>query len=657
MNELRGEEERVRAVLIDAPTQAGKTSKCFGVIGEKMDHTMKHGRILCLYITQANSCSGAAQVKQRASTDATFGDFAIYLADSTSDRAGNHMVIGYWNSRNTAKMLKIVARNTWDHIIIVHDECDSGNLRGVKDRLCFVRAVERKAARHSKSDLLVLFVTATIGNLSKSICRIAGDDVKKFSTGLVNDIVNARVVEHQYAEPARHYVGASWFVEEKNADVWKKLDFGPPPGRKTGKQNGKNKNKDENKDENKEKEEYARKKENIVLKNIACLSYDAKELTLVVTSTRTADHARMAYQLTRCGYNVIVEVNNATGRQYKVHFLSNENTINTWNIPFNAVYTAADKGCFEDIGIERDDVSMPHILQAALFMNTRADHHRIRKNIEHGEYVKLAAIHRVMRRPADFPTEPRVALVAGHIAGRGITFQNPDIDFTCTSFCFADTHDATSRGATNTQRFGRACGMLEHVFERPGRRPVLIATRAIVDAAVANEEMVVQKAREIPNGTRICLKDLITEKEWRHIFTRVKKTHRDNDNEEKKKKQDDVSLVPLPLLPPPLQIREEKEERENERVDGVDIAKFRGWRTGSGNRDRIVAKMVRYLYASENDRPVTFEEFKAGIGYTGSDAQFLSNLCNGCGVSTSNGKLWIHKNRIITRNPKLVHIS
>lgn len=52
-----------KAVLIDAPTQAGKTLKCFQVMQEKMKKMS--GRILCLYISRANSF---ALVRHRSSS-------------------------------------------------------------------------------------------------------------------------------------------------------------------------------------------------------------------------------------------------------------------------------------------------------------------------------------------------------------------------------------------------------------------------------------------------------------------------------------------------------------------------------------------------------------------------------------------------------------
>ncbi len=582
-----------KAVLIDAPTQAGKTRKCFQVMEEKMK-TMS-GRTLCLYISQANSCSGAAQVKQRASHYQAFANYDIYLAVDKSDSIHSHMVIGYWNSRNTSKMLDIVTESHWDNIIIVQDECDSGNLRGVKDRLCFIRAVDRKSKR---SNIIVIFVTATIGNLSKSILRIARDNSKKFSTGVVHDIVNKQVVEHQFAEPSDNYVGASWFVDKKenknNKDVWRKLEF-------------------ENRPKTMCKEEHDKIKETAVIKQINSLSSDAKELTLIVTSTRTADHARISNKVTRCGYNVIVEVNNAMGREFKVHYLSDGMDLDTWNIPFNHINAMADKGELSEIreggkrfktGIDsKDDLTMPHILQAALFMNTLAEK-RICDNTSQLEYIKLKAISACMNRPKDFPTTSRVALVAGHMAGRGITFQNPAIDFTCTSFCFTDTNDTITRGASNTQRFGRACGMLEDVFARPGRQPVLIATKGIVEAAVANEKIVIEKAKQIPNGTMMCLKDLITDAEWKRIMKEV--------------------------------VKENIVEVEGE-IDNVNIAKIKKWMSITNNS--VISKMIKFLYTA--DRSVSINEFKTGLKYTKSDDQFLNNIKNGGSNNSQNGQIWI----------------
>lgn len=596
------------AVLIDAPTQAGKTRKCFSVMQEKLKSmTEKTGNTLVLFITQANSTAGASQVKQRASNDPGFSNFNIRFAHEPSHGAGNQMVIGFWNSRNSSKMLDIVNGTRWKNTLIVIDECESGNLKGVKDRLYFIRAVDRKK---SSGIVTVIFVTATIGNLSKNILCIAKENLNKFSTGVVHDIVNNRVVEHQFAAPAENYVGASWFV--KNVGVWKNLKFG-------------------NREPDMSKEDHDRFKEVAVMKEIKRLPIDAKELTLFVTSTRTVDHARMAEKLVRFGYDVIVELNNTVGREYKVRYMNEGGDIANWNIPYKHIEALADSNELSTVrklgktistGINnKDDLSLPHILQAALFMGTTVQK-RIKEFADSDEYLKLKTIYSAMKRPIDFPDTPRVALITGNLASRGITFQNPAIDLTCTSFCFTDTKDAISRGATNTQRFGRACGMLSDVFARPGRQPILIATKGIMDAAVANEAAVMEKAKSIPNGTLLCLKDLITEDEWKKI---VKITSKDT----------------VPAITPSLS--------KDGKIDGVDIAKLRKWLNGDCNI--VIARMVRYLY--KMNKPITIDKFKEGIEYSGSNEKFINNFDNGRGEKCQYGKLWSYNDGRITRNLNL----
>lgn len=512
------------------------------------------------------------------------------------------------------KMLDIVRNGEWKNTMIVIDECESGNLKGVKDRLCFVRAVDKKP---SSGNVTVIFVTATIGNLSKNILRIAKENLKKFSTGVVNEIVNNKVVEHQFASPSDNYVGASWFVN--NPNVWKNLKF-------------------TNREKDMSKEDHDRFKEVSVMKEIKTLSSDAKELTLFVTSKLTADHARMAEKLLRFGYDVIVELNNAVGRDYKVRYMNEGGDIATWNIPYKNVNTLADSnemsmvrkfGKSVKTGINsKDDLSLPHILQAALFMGTAAEK-RIQEFSDPDEFLKLKTINSVMKRPFDYPEEPRVALVAGNLASRGITFQNPAIDFTCTSFCFTDTKDAISRGATNTQRFGRACGMLGDVFARKDRQPILIATKGIVDAAVANEASVMEKSKSIPNGTLLSLKDLITEEEWKKI----------------------LKISSMETIP---KIKKEKKESVQEsdtdgKIDGVDIAKLKKWLNGDSKL--VIAKMVRFLY--ECDKSITIDELQKGIEYNGTNDKFKHRIDHGRGVGCQYGKLWEVSGNSLQRNKNI----
>lgn len=88
-------------------------------------------------------------------------------------------------------------------------------------------------------------------------------------------------------------------------------------------------------------------------------------------------------------------------------------------------------------------------------------------------------------------------------------------------------------------------------------------------------------------------------------------------------------------------------EYENEKIDGVDLNKLKKWL----NDSTILGKMIRYLY--DINKEISFEEFKDGINYTGSDQEFTNNIKSGCSNNSNYGKLWIYINNRIKINKKI----
>ncbi len=491
-----------KAILVSAPTQSRKTKKCFELLHQKICEIK--GNVLVLFVTQANSLASAQQIIQRAITNHDILNIIpksniIKSKDVLQNdhiNSGNYMVVDFWNSRNIDNMLTFVEiyKSNWKTIVIVIDEAEQGGTQGVKDRLTFIQEVEKIF-----TEIRVVFVTATVPNLSKSILQLAA--METHNKGLLGEIINHAVVEHHFAEPHESYVGASWFKEAKG--VWQKLTF---PKKTSDMSN----------------DFYAELKERQCLTMLRELPESARELTLIVTSTRREDHKRFVYALPSTGYNVMVELNGKNIRNYHVHFITESGSIVEWDIPYASLDKKADKGDLKTAIHQKEDYTMSHVLQAALFMNTSAER-RIREFATSEEFMKLKTLsHALMKsRPSNYPKNPRVALIAGHLAGRGITIQNPMIDFTCTSFCFTDSRDVVQRGAMNAQRFGRACGLLGEVFARSTRLPILIATENILKDAIANEMAVKEKAADTPNGSLISLKYFITKSDWDKIMRKI----------------------------------------------------------------------------------------------------------------------------------------
>jgi hypothetical protein len=515
-----------RAALIDAPTQAGKTWKCFGFLTHKLSLLAHGDRSLVVFVTQANCVAGTQQVIGRAQKDdalnALVAPSRIMRASDAVEGGlkvvgseGHCMVVDFWNKRNTDAILRLAnnTRDLWSSCILVFDEADYGGIVGVRSKLDFVRAFE--GAMHPQCTIRIILVTATVAALSKSILRIASKDLERFRDGLVSHLVHGEVVEHHFAKPYETYVGPRWFM---SASLWQRLELNYTKGM-TG-------------------ADKRQSKEVAVLNALAGLDDKAKTLCLVVTSTLTDDHAILANSMLHCGFNVAVELNGTNNKDYRVHFLS-ETGVATWTIPYKALDTLATKGslsklrvnnAYEDTGIDsKEDLALPLVLQAALFMGTEAEA-RIREHVADQDFVKLVATANAilagmscaLRRPASYPCNPRVALVAGHLAGRGITIQSPRLDFVCTAFCFTDNKDTAYRGAANSQRFGRACGMLSEIYTTPGRQPVLIATEGIMADAMANEDVVCDKAAEVLDGVLVRLQDLVGQIEWEDAIDKVR---------------------------------------------------------------------------------------------------------------------------------------
>lgn len=613
-----------RAALVDAYTQAGKTWKCFDLLTEKVTE-----KTLILFVTQANSVTSASQILQRAKvTDVFKGKITsnnIYRSSNAPDGIieGNYMLVDFWNSKNTTNMIDFVKSTEyiWDQIIIVIDECDQGAREGIKNRLDFIKKIEKAA---SDTIVNVIFITATVANLSKHILEIA--KLTKFKTGVIQKIIDEKVVEHHFVTPHESYVGPSWFNNEKNdgSSIWKRLVF----PKKTADMS---------------KDEYNVVRENEVLWLINTLPESAKELSLIVTSTRVDEHRILADKLYRIGYNVTVELNGETKKNYSVKYVNHSGNISVWNIPYSQIEAMADNGDLDTVRLfdgrfkdtcinQKEDVSLSYILQGSLFMATCAEK-RIKDNISEEEYIKLFAISEAIlhldksnRRPKDYPLSPRVALIAGHLAGRGITIQNPMIDFTCTSFCFTETKDSTQRGAINSQRFGRACGMLSNVFARAGRMPILISTPEIMQDAIANEQVLFQKASLIDNGSLITLKDLISKSDWDKVMKETKNSLN-------------------------IDIKKEKKATYEDNIDGVNPIDLKRYYT---SKTTIIGQMINYLYKQTDS--ISFDEFKKGIKYDKEDKQFQSNVANGCGIKTRHGMIWIYNKGMIEMNPKIREI-
>lgn len=503
------------AALVESLTQARKTNKTFEVLSNKL-HGQK-GCILGLFITQANSTMSAMQIMNRIKNNEDLleifpKDDIIRSADINDDFEANLMIVDFWNTRNTDKMLNVVKDYHWNKIIIVYDECDCGSLY---NRLCFAQEVEK----HSETDVNIIFITATISNLSDSVYKIYLEDKNKFKNSIVEKIISEKCIEKHHAKPHPSYIGTSWYKNTPGA--WRELDIPEKKPDETKSQNDKN-------------------ILNTICKSLKALPDDNKQLAFVVTSTIRSDHKKLANRMFRVGFNVTIELNCTNNKNYSVMYNSESGETKEWKIPYGAIeksamagelktYTTDDDGLDLASGIEgAEDLTLSHVLQASLRMGTTF-HKNIMNNSANDEKLKLLSIFRKLknlsgefRRPHDYPKEPKIAMICGSLASRGNTFQNTFIDFTFTACLYYNTGKSPQRGAINTQMIGRSNGTLLETYTNPnGIMPIMICTKTIMRDSLANEEIVLQRADEIENGELISLKELVTDVDWKKALNKA----------------------------------------------------------------------------------------------------------------------------------------
>ena len=520
--------------LIDGLTQSAKTWKTFELLAQNIP---ADSGTLVLFITQANSTSAAKQIVNRATENNAL--FAVlpeitrplpYIEKIEEDltlRIGhkNCMLVDFWHSRNMRHMNKVVTTCThrWENIVIVIDEADQGSEKGVKKRLEYVHTVEGLMRRPRQ--LYVMFVTATVAHFSACINELVDADVLRNDRphSIVRSILHRSDIRHYFVMPAVTYIGPSWFLND-NKDKWWPLSYRKQQRGETN-------------------SAYMDYRHATLIDKLAFLSETQKEMSLIVTTPAQDEQKVIARRILMCGYNVAVVLNSAHVKNYKMFYLSDTEThedkkvMCEWQVPYSDINMLCQEANIS--------LTLPHILQVACFMGTESQD-RIKENVETDhpeEWQKLNQMFDMMqsirkvskRRPEDYPTKPRVALVAGQIAGRGITIQNAQIDFVCSSFCFMGKRDYKQRGAMNAQKFGRACGMLAETFVEKQREPILISSPGVINDAYINEVSLLEKAQDMENGERISLKDFIPEEEWQafsfECTNRVRQEVRDKKRE------------------------------------------------------------------------------------------------------------------------------
>lgn len=598
-----------QASIVYTYTQAGKTQKSLELINQSV---IPESNTLVIYITQSNNTSVVNQTLCRTKESSLVTEKIlqnnIYRIPPSElpDDNHNYMIVNFWNKKNIDRIKEFIQDKDWMSILILVDEIDQGGSSGVFNRLVFLDQVDQMA-----TDVLqfeVIFITATIANLSKSINKTAlKSKIDSKKNGIVNAILNKNIIQNYYVKPGNAYIQASWFQEY---GIWKEIEIDPSI-----------------KDDNDKA-----MNNNVILKALQDLDEPAKKLTLVSVTTRIQEQEIISKNLIHVGYNVILEMNSQYTKDYLVRILGDDKVEYEWKIPFKLLnkmikdqklksFLCPLKYKIIDTGINSiDDVTLVHILQSCLFMGTDYTT-EIRNNVNYKEFLKFHIIFNTIlshaKRPDQYPAKPKVAIVIGSIAGRGITLQNPNLDFVFRSYCFVHTKDTAQCGAQNTQKFGRALGYLKDFYIKNKIKPVLICTQEILKDALANAKTIGINANTYKDGETCILKDFVTSEKLNECYEEASK------------------------------IVKSDKEAHSSKVDGVDLNKLRNW---FKTKNTLTYNILKYLITVNQ---VKDEKLMNQIGYTEGYDKFVNNINTGRNIKCKYGKLWSYRLTIIKINPNI----
>ena len=285
------------------------------------------------------------------------------------------------------------------------------------------------------------------------------------------------------------------------------------------------------------------------------------------------------------------------------------------------------------------------------------------KNVYPKQYVDIdiTATLQYLKDNGDVEKFPRILIIAGDYASRCTSFVSRDYEWHLTDMYYNPA--ASTPISEQVQNVGRLTGRNKnkahlqlHCTEKVARalfygyhfcNEVIERARENPIIEDGNEKQFIESVKSVkmlknkyPVGRKLCSKAEIN----KHDFNLVKINDGGKSIDEYKYK---IVVEELIVQKEKLKKTETKIDGE---IDGVKIRNLERWLKHECNL--IISQMLRFLY--NQNKEITFDEFKEGIDYIGSDKQFKSNIFNAASLRSQYGFLWSSKkNNKITLNENI----
>lgn len=471
--------------------QAGKSLKTSMLIASIFEDKEKNlenlekkteNSILVIYITQSSSVDAVNQVianiveieEVTKNVEKENIVTSEEMVDGKIDSSKNAIIVAFHDSRKEKKIIDYYSKTIekWSDVFVVIDEIDQGDLPGLDKRISFSKTLYDMAMPYNVA-FRILTITASIANL----INLMSHQQTVFKTNRLNDEIglNKKKFDLYFVKPSEDYVGVKYFIQNTRF-----IDLIMPE-----------------KKEFKTAKAYNEAVRETFYTMIEDIKPENKKYALISPSFYQNDHDACAMKMLEIGFNAAIKWNAANLKGYDAYYIGENGEVKSWFIPTQKIEKDADIGKLKileiptinargryvteriETGINSSkNISPVEYIQSIFSEDIPSDHPKVNK------FRKLAL---AMNIPEDFPEVLKLALVGGTKFDRGANFQEPSTYLAPTLYALMNKTSNTQRGAVISQKVGRMFGNTKKVYEKYGTMPLILTTKEIFEAVVAND--------------------------------------------------------------------------------------------------------------------------------------------------------------------------
>jgi hypothetical protein len=606
--------------------QSGKTGKSVDVMMTKVVPSVVN--YVC-FLTQSGNASIVKQTVDRLMSREDVDDSFTTIGDykEVNNVIGNTIIVGQYITYVRDKMVSLLRKDIdiIGNIIIIIDEVDQGetSMSSINGRLGFIDTIGDIARVYNKR-VNIIVMTASAAFMCKKINECNYEPIRG---GIVQRMKEEDITGIYKAPIGNEYAGTEYFLNKPENIKY----FEQPQ-----------KTKDQS------PIEYASELNDVVVSQARLIPDEKRKYTLFAANHLIVSHIDLAQKLIdESIYNVAITFNSdgKPGSRKMLYKSTITGETKTVEIPEKIVFDSIKKDKISvrnltnndgrKVVLESKDVTVQHIYQAILGVQMPDMNREDRLIIDRLRTFLLRDINSNNRlRLDDFPLTDniRLAFVAGHLVGRGITIQNKNARFLFSSFVITTkSGKEKNEGSYNYQRFGRMFGYYADFFDKIN--PIILCGVDSFADSIANTDVVEEISPE--DGVLYKIGDIVSSRMYYEARKNALRKIAESEKRKYQVKEEENDAGPSNRSPSTSDYNFDDNEEEEE-YDPIEVKRIQD----VYKRAEIVRSFVNVLMKYET--PIKFEILHKESRYKGDVKAFKSNILNGGSVKAKYGLIWYY---------------